>query len=281
VRLTGGDDITPEVKEFMARYGVRGYPTLFVMNAEGHAIAHGVDRTVDGILKALSDGEQAEKDFAAMKAKPTPENRKAYRAALKTRMLWDELVAESQAGLTGPDAAEAYTDLAGAYAATGKPTEERATLEKALGLFKDAKDRTSWRVRLATMDFDFSKAKSRDEHKTLVEGSAGALEKLLAELKSEKDAAGEARVHVALGHARRTLGKADEAEKEYDAAIAADPKGAAAPAALMGKANVAWSKKDYAGCKTLLEKIVAEFPGTDEAKSAPSGIANCDKRLKQ
>jgi len=279
VRLTGGDDITPEVKEFMSRYGVRGYPTLYVMNAEGHVVVPKVGRTVDAMLKALADGATSETEFAEARKKTDPAGRKAFAGMLKGRMAWDELAAVQEADVKTAPSADAYADLARTYGSAGRATEERATLEKAVSLYPDAKDRSAWRIRLATMDTDPSKATSREEYTKLSAAAATALEGLLVKFVEENDAAGTAAVHASLGSMALAGGKADDAEKHFDAALVADAKGKTAPTALMGKANCAWSRKDYAGCKTQLEKIVAEFPDSDEAKNAARGIENCDKKL--
>ena len=279
VRLTGGDDITPEVKAFMSRYGVRGYPTLYVMNAEGHVVVAQVDRTVDAMLKALADGESAEKDFAEAKKKTDPDGRKALAGMLKSRMAWDDLAAMQEADIKASPSAETYAELAKTYASAGRAADERATLEKAVAQFKDAKDRTAWRIRLATMDNDPSKAGSRDEYMDLAGKTAKSLEDLIGKMEAEKDAGGAATVRAALGGTLLQIGKADDAEKQFDAVLKADPKGTAAPTAMMGKANCAWSRKDWAGCKTMLEKIVAEFPESEEAKIAPRGIKNCDSQI--
>jgi tetratricopeptide (TPR) repeat protein len=279
VRLTGGNDITPEVKEFMSRYGVRGYPTLYVMNAAGHVVVSKVGRTVDAMLAALAEGDAAEVKFAELKAKTDPAGKKEYRDGLKSRMAWDDVATLVEADVKSAPSAESYGELAGIYASCGRAADERATLEKALGLYKDAKDRTAWRIRLATMDYDLGKATSRDEAESFVAGSTKALEALLAKMAEEKDVAGSAQVHASIGGILQRMGKADDAEKHFDAALAADPKGRAAPTALMGKANCAWSRKDWAGCKAQLEKILAEFPDSDEAKNAPRGVENCNKKM--
>lgn len=279
MRLTGGDDITPEVSDFMSRYGVRGYPTLCVMNADGHVVVSKVNRTVDAMLAALAEGDAAETKFAGLRAKTDPAGKKEYRDALKSRMAWDDAAALVLAEATSAPTAEIYGELAGLYASAGKAADERATLEKALGLFKDAKDRTTWRIRLATMDHDLGKATSREEAEKRVEASTKALEALLAKMAEEKDVAGGAQVHAAIGATLQRMGKADDAEKHFDAALAAEPKGRIAPTALMGKANCAWIRKDWAACRTQLEKILAEFPDSEEAKNAPKGIENCDRKL--
>ena len=279
MRLTGGNDITPEVKDFMSRYGVRGYPTLYVMNAAGHVVVSKVNRTIDTMLSALAEGDKAEKDFADLTGKTDAEGKKSFRAALKSRMAWDDLAALQQADLKAGATPEAYAELAGTYAATGRAADERATLEEALTLFKDAKDRTAWRIRLATMDHDLGKATSREEAEKLAADSATALEALATKLGAEKDTAGAAEVQASIGGLFQRLGKGEDAEKHFDAALAADPKGKAAPTALMGKANCAWMRKDWAGCKTILEKILADFPTSEEAKIAPKGVENCNKKL--
>ena len=190
VRLTGGDDITPEVKAFMSRYGVRGYPTLYVMNADGHVVVSKVGRTVDAMLKALADGEKAETEFAEARKKSDPDGRKAFVALLKTRMAWDDLAAILETDVKAAPSADAYAELARTYGSAGRGADERATLEKAASLYPDAKDRTAWRIRLATMDTDPSTATSRDEHAKLSAGAASALDGLLAKLVEEKDTVG-------------------------------------------------------------------------------------------
>jgi hypothetical protein len=279
VRLTGGDDITPEVREFMTRYGVRGYPTLYVMNADGHLVVSRVGRSVDAMLQALADGEQSEKELAEAKKKTDPEGKKALAGLLKDRLAWSDLAAMQQSDLKSAPSAGAYGELARTYALAGRAADERATLEKAVSLYPDAKERIAWRIRLATMGVDFTKAASRDEYVKLNDEAVKALDGLLAKLVEEKDAAGAATVHATMGNMLVSAGKADDAEKHFDAALAADAKGAAAPSAMMGKANCAWSRKDYAACKATLEKLIAEFPASEEAKRAPKGIENCDKKL--
>jgi tetratricopeptide (TPR) repeat protein len=277
VRLTGGDEITPEVKDFMSRYAVRGYPTLYVMNADGHVVVSKVNRKVDAMLQALADGEKAEQDFAEAKKKTDPEGRKAYLALLKSRMAWDDLASAQEADLKATPSAETYGELARTYASAGRSADEKATLEKALTALADAKERAGWRIRLATMENDPSKATTKEEYEKLSAATVKSLEELLAKFDTEKDAAGQAQSHLMLGNLQRA--KPDDAEKHFDAALAADPKGRTAPTALMGKANCAFFRKDYAGCITQLEKIIAEFPDSDEAKVAPNGVTNCKKRM--
>jgi tetratricopeptide (TPR) repeat protein len=275
----GGDDITPEVKAFMSRYGVRGYPTLYVMNADGHVVVAKVSRTVDAMLQALADGEAAEKEFAEAKKKTDAEGRKALSGLLKQRMAWDDLAAMQAEDVKASPSVEGYEELRKSYAAAGRADDERATLEKELAQFKDAKERSAWRIRLATMEHDPSKAASREEFVQLGEATAKDLEGLLAKLEAEKDAKAAADVRTALGGTLLQIGKPDDAEKVFDALLASDPKGPVAPTALMGKANCAWGRKDWAGCKTMLERIIKEFPDSDEAKKAPGGIKNCEARI--
>ena len=56
VRLLGGSDMTPETQEFMREHGVRGYPTLLVMNAEGEVVGR-PGRSVAAMLKMLAAAE--------------------------------------------------------------------------------------------------------------------------------------------------------------------------------------------------------------------------------
>ncbi len=280
VRLTGGNDITPEVESFMKRYGVRGYPTLYVMNAEGHVVVPQVGRSVPEMLSALALGEKRETEFAALVAKREgPEERKAYIAALRDRMLWDDLMTALREEVAIAPTAEVEAELASQHARAGDHAAERAALEAIVAKYKDAPERIKARMRLATMDTDPSGARSREEWVSRNTKAAEALGKLLGDVQAENDAAAEIEVRMGLANLLAATGKADDAFAHMDWVLENHPKSKHAPGVLMAKANSAWSKKDWAAAKALLERIVADYPASEEAQAAPRGIAMCQKQI--
>lgn len=52
MRLLGGHDMTPDTQAFMQKYGIGGYPTLLVMNAEGEVLGR-PGRSVAAMLRTL------------------------------------------------------------------------------------------------------------------------------------------------------------------------------------------------------------------------------------
>jgi TolA-binding protein len=93
------------------------------------------------------------------------------------------------------------------------------------------------------------------------------------------DADAEARIRIALGKHLSMAKRHDEAEAELDWVLENAAGTPHAPGALTEKANVRYRQEDFAGCKALLERVIAEFPDSREAQSAPRGIAGCDRQL--
>lgn len=279
VRLTGGNDITPEVKEFMGRYKVRGYPTLYVMNTDGHVVVANVGRTTEKILEALATGDRREAEFAATAGKTDPASLVTRGRMLADRMMWDEAKPLLEGLMEKSPTADAAEALLGLYRATGAIEPAKALLTKSLADFPTSPWRGAWRVRLATFDLDGNPPRSRDEATARMQKGVETLEALLKQVEEEKDAASVPDVRLALGNAFNVQGKTDEASAHYDAALAANPPSRVAASALMGLANARWRKQDYEGCIAQLERILKEHPAADEAQNASAGIENCRRMI--
>lgn len=282
VRLTGGNDITPEVQTFMQQYGVRGYPTMYVMNSRGHVLVKQVGRTLEAMEKAITEGEAAQKAYDEIAAKTDPASREALRKMLADRMAWNDLLPMvAEAHKAAPTAATAQ-EMAAVLRSTGRKDEEKKFLGEAVAAFPKAKERTAWRLRLATMDHEVM-ARTREEFVAAAEKSAGALKGLLDAVEKEGDPAAAAEVRMTYAAALGQAGKSAESEAELDTLLAAGTaKGvptATLAQALMGKANAHYRRKEYEQTLVFLNRILAECPDTPEAKQAPAGVANVTRQI--
>ncbi|MCG3134742.1 MAG: hypothetical protein HMLKMBBP_02102 [Planctomycetes bacterium] len=282
VRLTGGNDITQEVSDFMQKYGVRGYPTMYVMNAQGHVLVKQVGRSLEAMEKAIADGAAAQAEWDALAAKTDPASREAQRKMLADRMAWDDLLPLVEAAHKAAPTAATAQEMAAVLRSTGKKAEEKAHLAASVKAFPDAADRTAWRLRMATMDHDIM-PRSREEFVAAAEKAAAGIGALLAEVEKEGKPAATAEVRMALAAALGQAGKSAESETELDKLVADGPaKGVPAATfaqALMGKANAHFRKKELEPALGFLKRIVAECPDSPEAKQAPSGIDRLTKML--
>jgi tetratricopeptide (TPR) repeat protein len=283
VRLTGGNDITPEVRTFMDRYKVRGYPTLFVMNVDGHVVVPQVGRSLEAIQGALAKGERREAEFAALAARTDGTSVARRGKMLVERMMWDEalpLLTDAMAKSPSDETAEALFSL---HAAKGEREAGKALLEKSLTDFPQSSWRGVWRVRLATAELEAGpQPRSQQAFQERAQQTADALKALVEAAEKDKDAVVAADARLALGNALWMAGKAEDSVAAFEAVLAA--KSPAAPSrvaagALMGLANARWRAQDFEGCISFLERIVAEHPDSDEAQNAPAGIDNCKKRI--
>jgi tetratricopeptide (TPR) repeat protein len=279
VRLTGGNDITPEVQSFMTRYKVQGYPTLYVMNTAGHVVVSKVGRSVEQMLQALADGEKSEAEFEALRAKSDAESAAKVRQMLADRMAWDDLLPLAEAA-AAKDASEAnLEEVVNAHRNRGDLAAERTALEKLMSAFPKSDKRGARRVRLATMEVEATPVKSREEFAKKMEAGIAKLQELLTQVQGEKDAVAESDVRLAIGNAYWSSGKPDDATPHFEAVIAAKPPARILAQALMGRANTAFVKQDLEVALAHLERIVAECPDTEEAKRAPVGIDRIRKMI--
>src|SRR5574341_973968 len=63
-RITGGtENTTPGHEKFMEKYGVRGFPTLLILSADGGLLTEEVGRSPAEILAATAEAGRKERDF--------------------------------------------------------------------------------------------------------------------------------------------------------------------------------------------------------------------------
>ncbi len=276
VRLTGGRDITPEVQDFMGKYSVRGYPTIFVMNADGHVVNGRVGRTAEGMLKALADGEKAEVEYRELKGKEDAASKTKLARLLIDRALQEEAEELLEELAETAPSADVHEALAYLYRKQQDPDAETEKLQEMLGLYPKADKRNSWRIRLAFLPMESADRASGPEIGAAVITSLGELS---AEFEKGGDTNTAAEVRETMARLSMMIGKADEAVQHIDWVLANAKDSEYAPKCLMHRANVKWRAKDFEGCKGVLEQILEDYPESEDAKRAPGGIKNCEKQM--
>lgn len=246
VKLTGGVDITPEVTDFMSRYGVRGYPTLLVMNADGHVVNNRVGRTTDQIMGAIAQGEANEASFAKIEAAAKAEGADqvatdAYLGALEDRMAWDTLLVHLEAA---PRAADRDTKLAGVYAKLGRSEDELKLLGEMVSAYPDADERPDWRMRLAMSEMDG--VKDVESLKAIFPGVIGKLEALTKAAGEEGDTA--------------TATKADVQ-------------------ALWLSVILGFRTENYVDCKAAIDQMIAKYPTEQLTQQAKRALPQVEAKL--
>lgn len=275
VRLLAGDEITPVVKDFIRRYDVAAYPCLFLMNADGHLIVRTMDMTVESVLRGLDFAKEDAKEYAEWLAVKEPAGRKKLREILENRCAWEPAIALLKTEIEKESTPELLTHLADAYRHAGQAAEERATLTRAVETFLEAGERTRWRIRLATMELDVLDNDPDNFAACVID----RLEPLAAALAKENERAGEADVRLLLGDYHARLHRCDEARREFNACISLAPTARSAPKALLGMAGCSWWELDYETCKSICERVVKDFPRSDEARAARRTIRSCEEEM--
>ncbi len=287
VRLTGGRDITSAVREFMTKYGIGGYPSIMVMNSEGHVVNNRVDRSTDGILGALEKGAELETEFAALKGKEDVESRTKLAGMLADRKLFDEASAAFDKLLEQAPSVGVHTGILKLHQAQGNSADEELLLNEMLELYPKADDRISWRVRLATKPArTLRRSTPPEEGKALMGSAVANLQEILDDLTGTEEApAGEkapvehvAEVRQSMIGLLTRLQRRDEVEEHIDWLLDAGKATKFAPSALLARANLAYRDKDYDAAIEALNQVLEDYPDSDEAKSAPSWIENVQKK---
>ena len=267
VKVTGGKGITPEVKEFMQRYGVQGYPTLMVMNSKGHRVVNGMGRTVDGMLEALEKGEAKEKEFAELKAKTDAESKTAYKEELFARAAYEDLEPMVAAAMAGEPSVDAYGDHVRVLRGKGDRDGERAAIGEMLEKFPKADDRVEWRIRLINMDGEG--ATSREEFVAKRAEVLANLESLAEEVDADESLTNDQRAaaHVPLIGMFAQQRNLEEARVHLDWVLENAPKSKYAPGAHMWNVQLLANDGEWKKAHDVLQMLLTDFPEAEETKT--------------
>jgi hypothetical protein len=278
VRILGGEHATPQAEAFFKRYEVDGFPTMFAMTADGAVVASvsgfgegGKTLTAADILKQMEDATAREAAFQRLRADLTAKGDAASLGELGGMLMERHDFDGARAiflGLASKDPSVLhYGMLAGIYERMGQRVDERRTLETMVARFSDHPERIEWRIRLTTMDLP-NEVKSREEMDALVRRHEAALNALLQQIEKEAVVADQAEIHVRLANFAGQRSDAAGVKSHLQWILDHDGKGRRAPGALMALARQAFDAGDNATAVTLLERVVADFPNSGEAREA-------------
>ncbi len=159
-----------------------------------------------------------------------------------------------------PELPELHVNLALAYFRLTRTADAVAQLEKAASLAPN------------DPHVQFQLGSAYVEMKDLPKATA-ALEQGLAKATDPKDPL-VYEAHVTLGAVHFASGKADQAQQQYEQALAQNPDGVGA---LLGIGKVHFSKGDVKQALASFERVVAAHPNTPEATEAATFIAELKK----
>jgi Tfp pilus assembly protein PilF len=278
VRIKGGIDGTPEVQAFMERHGVEGYPTLLAMTVDGAFVApipthtqDGVPLGADAFVKAMDAATAAEGEFQSKKsalASKTDASSQAELAKLHMQRHQFEAARDLyQRIVQAEGTTENYGMLATLHKWIGSKADERKTLETMIRRFPQHAERIEWRIRLATMDLG-NRAETDEQAVALIDRHLAALGALLRQVETESAVADETEIHTRM--ADLSARKQDRAgmKKNLSWILEHDAKGKRAAEARMALAFAAFEEEDLDTAITHLERVIADHPGTKEAKRA-------------
>ena len=282
VRITGGNDKTPEVEAFMSQYKVRGYPTLFVMNAEGHVGNADVGRSAEAMLESLAKGAELETEFNALEGKDDVESKTKRATMLADRMLFDEAKAALDALVAEAPSAGVFEAMADFHQKQGDTDAELALLGTMITDYPQADNRTKWRVRVAVAPTDaFQRRRMPREEALAIAGTAADnLRVIFDELTAAEspDNAQIAEVRASLYPILSMQQKRDEAEAhvEWLIANAADTEHAAPAMWQRGVFQI--NDKAWGSALATFNALMDKYPDSMPGQSAPRAIDYIQKQ---
>ena len=156
VKLRGGNDLNDEGKAFMSRYGVRGYPTMLAMTADGAVLSRTFDRTAEGIVAGMDSAAEAQQAFVAKAAelgkKTDTASVRELAGLYKDRFQFDEAKSRLETLLAKDPAVEDQMAMLDILDSTGDKDARKALLEELVKTRADHKESINWRIALATAD---------------------------------------------------------------------------------------------------------------------------------
>jgi tetratricopeptide (TPR) repeat protein len=288
VRLLGGNDLDDEGRAFMKRFGVRGYPTLLAMTADGAVLSTSFQRDTAGILSTMEGAAKAETEFRAkakeLGASKLPENLRTMAGLYKSRKQFDQARANYETLTAKNPQVDDQIALLEILAAEGDNPAHKALLGTLIETRKDHAKHINWRLELATADLP-TQIRSREEFMAMQKARKTALEALLPTVTKASD---EAVVRNELATSLSRLQDSEGASKHWDW-ILANAKGSdAVPGALMGKAlmaiNGGYMTSDIAKVKegrALLQKVIDDHGSHKAAGQARRFIGQADQLITQ
>ena len=288
VRLLGGNDLDDAGRAFMERYGVGGYPTLLAMTSDGAVVGRDLDRSLEGILKAMGKAAEADATFRArvkeIGASQLPEALREMAGLYKDRMQNDLARANYEKLVASKPQVEDQVDLLEVLTALGDKPARIGLLTTLVATRKDHEDHIQWRMDLATADLP-TKIETREQYTEMMGLKKAALEKLVKEVKETN---AQAVVRNELADTLARLNEGDAAVGHWDWILANVKEGDLVPEALWGKAylliNMGYVAQDLAKVKearALFQKLAADHAGHMLATRAQRVLPQADGLITQ
>ncbi len=292
VRLLGGQDLDDEGKTFMRRYGVRGFPTILGMTADGAVLQRSFDRTLDGFLNGMNAAETSNNDFlkkeADLKGKTDAASMRELAGLYNGRAQYEDARGgyEKLVSVAQPELDDQLA-LLDVVEALGDAAARKSLLDTLVKTRKDHEKNINWRIDLALADLP-TQATSREEFMSIMGKQKDLLTTLLAEVTEVGD---QAVVRSRLGRALMSTGDmAGVKHFQWILDNARDSK--AAPSALWVIAQEEfkkardpftgdWDPERLEAGRTFLKEILEKHPDTPRAKNVARMMPQIDAHIEK
>ena len=287
-RFLGGDDMTDEGRVFYKRYGIIGFPTIYVMNADG-AVLTKVEysqRSVGQFLAALPKAEKAQAEFTSRKKEIleswNPATRRELAGLYKERKELEQAREVYQQLIVDTPRAEDRVALMEVLKLLGDDDGRRRQLEALVRDYDGHEDHIQWRMQLLVFDLP-ADSKVTAERDANLEKHTKILEKLLKEVTGLDD---QAAVRAALGNTFNALQKRDAAMEHYEWILSYARKSKAAAAALWNVGGKRFAEdpenpQRIQEVKAMLQEIISEHPKSPLVPNAETAMKQLDQRLEK
>jgi tetratricopeptide (TPR) repeat protein len=288
VRMLGGNDMSDEGRAFAKRYGLRGFPSLYAMTADGAVLTQSFQRDLDGILAGMEGAVKTDAEFRAKEQElgksKLPEALRTMAGLYKDRMQWDQARANFEALCVSNPQVDDQIGLLEVLTAAGDADARKALLGTLIETRKDHEKHIDWRIALATADINTS-PQSREEFQAMLEAQKAAYKGLLGELtKPANQAVVRNRLADVLFRTRDLNG----ATEHWDWILANAKDSPAVPDALFGKGvaavNQGYGTQDVVKVKegkALIQKLIDEHGSHAKAGQARRVMAQIDMLIGQ
>lgn len=273
VRVIGGADDTDMGRTLRRRYGVSTYPTMFALTADGAILRRSFQRSVAGILSAMSAAAETQKQFLAVSAALAGKQDAASLRRLATLYGERSQFRQARALLERISSAERtvadQVALLAILAALDDTAATQALLQTLIATHADHPDNIRWRIELALAAAPQEFA-TREAKEAAGVQRVAALTALLIRTERVSD---QAQVRLQIARLLNSSPGRAGALEHWDWILEQARDSAAAPEALMQKAialymGAAGAADKLEQVRLLLQEIVDKHPQHPAAEGA-------------
>ncbi len=288
VRMLGGNDMSDEGRAFAKRYGLRGFPSLYAMTADGAVLTQNFQRDLDGIISTMEGAAKTDAEFRAKEKElgksKLPESLRTMAGLYKDRMQWDQARTNLEALTKTNPSVEDQVGLLEVLTAVGDDTARKTLLGTLIETRKGHAEHINWRIALATADINM-RPQSRDEYTAMLDAQKAAYTTLLAEVKTPAD---QAVVRARLADVAMKSRDSKTAAEHFDWILTNAKDSPVVPDALFGK-GVALVQQGYGSQdvtkvkegKALVQKLIDDHGTHAKAGQARRVMSQIDMLIAQ